>query len=96
MHATDLILKHHAHYHHPTDLMIKHSTSQNNLQTFFITPCRLTRCRPYFPTPCRLNVLNMLQTFFLKHPADAHPADLFSNTMQTYTLQTLFSNALQT
>ena len=68
----------------------------NTLQTFFLTPCRLTRCRPYFPTPCRLNVLNMLQTFFLQHPADAHPADLFSNTMQTYTLQTLFFNTLQT
>ena len=51
----------------------------------------------------------MLQTFFLRHPADAHPADLFSNTMQTYTLQTfflkhpadahpadLFSNTMQT
>ena len=32
----------------------------------------------------------MLQTFFFKHSADEHPADLFITSCRLYMLQTLF------
>ena len=52
----------------------------HTLQTFFQTPCRLTRCRPYFSTPCRRTICR----------------PYFITPCRLYTLQTLFFNTLQT